>query len=159
MGLEIERKFLVRSDKLGPLPTGTFIRQSYLTIESTYSVRVRTRQGHAFLTVKENSDHLSRVEFEYSIPASDANYMLTHYCKGSPIEKTRYEIVYSNHKWEVDIFEGSNKGLMIAEIELNSENEAFERPPWLADEVTGTSKYYSTNLVNSPYKDWSAQDK
>lgn len=159
MGLEIERKYLIHPDKLGLLPTGAFIRQSYLTIESAYSVRVRIRQGHAFLTVKENSDHLSRIEFEYSIPSSDANYMLKHFCTYSLIEKTRYEIMYSNNTWEVDIFEGLNKGLMIAEIELNSENEAFERPPWLADEVTGDSRYYSTYLVKTPYKDWPIQEK
>ena len=159
MRLEIERKFLVDTDKLDPLPTGSFIRQSYLTLENTYCVRVRIRQGHAFLTVKENSKHLSRIEFEYPIPASDANYMLKHFCTRTLIEKTRYDIIYGGHKWELDIFEGVNKGLVIAEIELNSENETFEQPKWLTGEITGISRYYSTYLVNFPYKDWSKQDK
>lgn len=158
MGIEIERKFLVRTNKLGSLPVGSYIRQGFLVIEKAYCVRVRIRQGHAYLTVKGNTDSLARIEFEYSIPANDASYMLEHLCSQSFIEKTRYEIAYGDHTWEVDIFDGVHKGLVIAEIELNSENEAFERPPWLASEVTGDARYYSTYLIDHPYSEWADQN-
>lgn len=154
MGVEIERKFLIDETKLPTLQNGYTIKQGYIqTIDHT-TVRIRVRGQEAFLTIKGKSQGASRLEFEYPIPLNDAEEMLTNLCHASRVEKTRYLIEYEGHTWEVDIFEGSNKGLMIAEIELKSEDEAFPLPEWVTKEVTEDVRYFNANLVEKPYKSW-----
>ncbi len=154
MGVEIERKFLIDETKLPTLQNGYTIKQGYIqTIDHT-TVRIRVRGQEAFLTIKGKSQGASRLEFEYPIPLNDAEEMLTNLCHASRVEKTRYLIEYEGLTWEVDIFEGSNKGLMIAEIELKSEDEAFPLPEWVTKEVTEDVRYFNANLVEKPYKSW-----
>lgn len=153
---EIERKFLVDLDRV-PLPsTGTEIRQGYLPLsECTKTVvRVRTRGEAAYLTLKGENRGATRQEFEYAIPVSEARDILDDLCHKPLIDKTRYEISADNHLWEIDIFHGENRGLVVAEIELKDEDDHFERPDWLLEEVTGDSRYYNSNLLQKPYKDW-----
>ncbi len=136
MAKEIERKFLLRSEawraSAGP---GTPYRQGYLSTDKARTVRVRLAGEHGYLTVKGITVGASRDEFEYEIPAADARAMLDTLCERS-IEKTRYRIAHEGHTWEVDAFAGANAGLVVAEIELASEDEAFARPAWLGEEVT-----------------------
>lgn len=154
MGVEIERKFLIDETKLPTLQNGYTIKQGYIqTIDHT-TVRIRVRGQEAFLTIKGKSQGASRLEFEYPIPLNDAEEMLTNLCHASRVEKTRYLIEYEGHTWEVDIFEGSNKGLMIAEIELKREDEAFPLPEWVTKEVTEDVRYFNANLVERPYTSW-----
>ncbi len=154
MGVEIERKFLIDETKLPTLQNGYTIKQGYIqTIDHT-TVRIRVRGQEAFLTIKGKSQGASRLEFEYPIPLNDAEEMLTNLCHASRVEKTRYLIEYEGLTWEVDIFEGSNKGLMIAEIELKREDEAFPLPEWVTKEVTEDVRYFNANLVEKPYKSW-----
>lgn len=154
MGVEIERKFLIDETKLPTLQNGYTIKQGYIqTIDHT-TVRIRVRGQEAFLTIKGKSQGASRLEFEYPIPLNDAEEMLTNLCHASRVEKTRYLIEYEGLTWEVDIFEGSNKGLMIAEIELKREDEAFPLPEWVTKEVTEDVRYFNANLVERPYTSW-----
>ena len=154
MGIEIERKFLINKNKLSDLKNGYTIKQGYIqTIDHT-TVRVRIRNKEAFLTIKSKSLGASRLEFEYPIPLQDANEMLNKLCHTSRIEKTRYLIKHKGHLWEIDIFEGKNKGLIIAEIELESEDEKFAIPNWVTKEVTDDIKYFNSNLIENPYLDW-----
>jgi adenylate cyclase len=154
MGVEIERKFLIDKTKLPTLKNGYAIKQGYIqTVEQT-TVRIRIRDKDAFLTIKSKSQGASRLEFEYHIPLSDAQEMLTNLCHASRVEKTRYLIEHEGHTWEVDIFEGSNKGLIIAEIELKSEGETFSLPEWVTEEVTQDERYFNVNLVEHPYQEW-----
>jgi adenylate cyclase len=154
MGVEIERKFLIDRDKLETLKNGYQITQGYIkTIDHT-TVRVRIRDKDAFLTIKGKSTGASRLEFEYPIPLLDANDMLTNLCQTSFIEKTRYLVKHEGHVWEVDIFEGSNKGLVVAEVELGSENETFSLPNWVTKEVTDDMRYFNSNLIENPYLNW-----
>lgn len=155
---EIERKFLVDLDRV-PLPsTGIEIRQGYLPLsECTKTVvRVRTKGEAAYLTLKGENRGATRQEFEYAIPVSEACDILEDLCHKPLIEKTRYEISADNHLWEIDIFHGDNKGLVVAEIELKDESDHFERPDWLLEEVTGDPRYFNSNLLQMPYKDWGA---
>lgn len=155
---EIERKFLVDLDRV-PLPsTGIEIRQGYLPLsESTKTVvRIRTKGEVAYLTLKGENRGATRQEFEYAIPVSEALEILEDLCHKPLIEKTRYEISADNHLWEIDIFHGENKGLVVAEIELKDESDHFERPGWLLEEVTHDPRYYNSNLLQMPYKDWGA---
>lgn len=155
---EIEKKFLVNLDQV-PLPTGGIeIKQGYLPLseKSKTVVRVRTKGEEAFLTVKGENKGACRREYEYTIPVSEALELLEDLCHKPLIEKTRYEIPAANHLWEVDIFHGDNRGLVVAEIELADENEYFEYPDWLGEEVTADPRYYNSNLLQNPYKDWGA---
>ena len=154
MGIEIERKFLINRDKIGTLENGYQIKQGYIQTVDLTTVRVRIRDKEAFLTIKGKSEGASRLEFEYPIPLEDANDMLNNLCQTSFINKTRYLVKYKGHVWEVDIFEGSNKGLVIAEIELQSEDEVFTLPHWITKEVTDNTKYYNSNLIEYPYSRW-----
>ncbi|NNE63067.1 MAG: CYTH domain-containing protein [Gammaproteobacteria bacterium] len=155
---EIEKKFLVNLERVPLPPGGIEIKQGYLPLsEKTKTVvRVRVKGEEAFLTVKGESRGASRQEFEYTIPVSEALELLEDLCHKPLIEKTRYEIAAASHLWEVDIFHGDNKGLVVAEIELVDENEHFEYPDWLGQEVTADPRYYNSNLLQKPYKDWSA---
>lgn len=153
MGKEIERKFLVRGDSWRQ-GTGIHVRQGYISSDEKHSVRVRATSVGAYLTVKGTSRGAARSEFEYEIPMSDAEELLESICIKPLIEKVRYRIAYSGFTWEVDEFLGENRGLVIAEIELEREDQGFEKPEWIGAEVTGDHRYYNVNLVANPYTKW-----
>lgn len=158
MALEIERKFLVNSDDwrrdaTGALREGVRFRQGYIPSEAA-AVRVRMEGSQGVLTIKARSQGLARLEFEYPIPAADAQEMLDNVCSQPQIDKIRYCIPVGAHIWEVDEFLGDNAGLIVAEIELADENEAFERPSWLGAEVTHDSRYLNIHLARIPFRTW-----
>lgn len=155
MATEIERKFLVLDERWRrQAAAGVFMRQGYLSGGQQSSIRVRLQGAQAFLNIKSATLGVSRREYEYAIPIKDADELLNHFCDGPLIEKTRYEVEYAGHVWEVDVFAGDNAGLVVAEIELGSEDEVFEKPPWAGVEVSYDSRYYNVCLVKHPYKDW-----
>ena len=154
MGTEIERKFLVSGDGWRGNAPGGRIRQGYLSVDPARAVRVRTAGERAWLTVKGALTGLSRPEFDYAIPLADARQMLDALCRQPLIDKTRYHIRHGDHLWEVDEFHGANDGLVIAEVELESETESFARPPWLGPEVSDDPRYFNINLFRHPYRDW-----
>ena len=154
--IEIERKYLVTSEGFKSEAYKHYcIVQGFLNTDKERTVRVRIKGEQGFLTVKGKSseDGLSRFEWEKEISKADAQALLK-LCKKDVIDKRRYEIKVSNHIFEVDEFFGDNEGLIIAEVELNSENEQFIKPGWLGDEVTGDKKYYNSQLSELPYKNW-----
>lgn len=155
MGVEIERKFLVRDEswRVAASP-GTRYRQGYLASNPRCSVRVRTGGGQAWLNIKGATVGASRAEFEYPLPLADAQFMLEVLCEASLVDKTRHLVVVGAHTWEVDVFHGANEGLLVAEIELAEVDEAFERPPWAGEEVTGDVRYYNARLAVHPYREW-----
>jgi CYTH domain-containing protein len=153
---EIERKFLVLSEAFKKEAlTSTRITQGYLSIDPERTVRVRIRGERGYLTIKgkSNTSGTTRVEIEEEITFAKAKTLLS-LCLPGVIDKTRYEVSLGNHLWEVDEFYGNNQGLIVAEIELNGEDESFEKPAWLGIEVTGTKKYYNSQLSKLPYRDW-----
>ena len=155
MGVEIERKFLVRNrDWFARIYSSARIRQGYLVNERDLSVRVRTAGNEAWLTIKGPARGMSRPEFEYPIPRADAEQMLNNLCRKPLIEKTRYWLHHDDHTWEVDVFEGDNAGLVIAEVELGTTDEAVDLPPWAGTEVTDDPRYLNANLVTRPYRQW-----
>ena len=153
MGIEIERKFLVQGKPWAGL-TGKEYRQAYLTTDPERSVRVRVAAGQGFLTIKGRSSGATRTEFEYPIPLSDAQQMLEELCPASHIEKIRYHIEHAGLIWEVDVFRGDNKGLVIAEIELEQVNQEIVLPPWVGREVTGDKRFFNAYLTRHPYRTW-----
>ncbi len=156
MAQEIERKFLVINDRWRALATGEPYRQGYLaTARPGQSVRVRIAGAQGYLTIKGPTQGLTRAEFEYAIPVSDAEEMLETLCDRPLIEKKRYRLPIGNLVWEIDEFTGENAGLIVAEVELLSEDQPFEKPDWLGREVSGEARYYNASLVKSPYSDWS----
>lgn len=155
MAMEIERKFLVDNDKLVLPSYYKKIKQGYIPRGNSTTVRIRLSNDDAFLTIKGASiDFISRSEFEYKIPFNDANEILDTLCSESFIEKKRFEIFYEGKKWEVDIFEGLNRGLVVAEIELESVDEIFKLPEWVSTEVTKDKKYSNSNLISNPFVNW-----
>lgn len=154
MGTEIERKFLVRTDVWRLLAEGSRCRQGYLNLDKNRTVRVRTIDETGFITVKGSSKGAVRDEFEYEIPLADADAMLNKLCHIPIVEKMRYRIAYGGLTWEVDEFTGVNEGLIVAEVELEKEDQPFEKPTWVGSEVTGISKYYNANLVKQPFCQW-----
>jgi len=156
MPKEIERKFLVDPKLLPPLQNPHIIKQGYIpTRESGATVRVRISNENAFLTLKGKTTSLTRLEFEYAIPLEDAQKMLQELCVPPLIEKKRYLLPYKGHTWELDVFERDNEGLIVAEIELKREDEAFEKPVWITEEVSSDPRYRNANLVRHPYSLWS----
>lgn len=156
MGIEIERKFLVKNDDFKQESyQHTSIKQGFLNSNKNRIVRIRIADTLAFITVKgkSNLSGTTRFEWEKEINIQEAEELLL-LCEPSIIEKIRYCIKKENHTFEIDVFLGKNKGLVVAEIELTSENESFEKPDWLGKEVTGKIKYYNSNLSNHPYKEW-----
>ncbi|MFO7580957.1 CYTH domain-containing protein [Guyparkeria sp.] len=155
MAREIERKFLLadwswreeveRSDRLV---------QGYLNEEGGASVRVRHNGRQAFLNIKSRTLGISRDEFEYEIPMADAERMLDHLTCGPVIDKTRHFVRRDGLLWEIDEFHGANDGLVVAEVELEHEDQAFERPDWLGEEVSHDPRYYNVSLVKKPYSQW-----
>jgi CYTH domain-containing protein len=152
MATEIERKFLVKETPWRE-GTGTRYSQGYLSREKERTVRVRIAGVKAFLTIKGISRGATRAEFEYGIPVADAEQLLK-LCDGPIIEKNRYVIEHAGSTWEVDEFLGDNAGLVVAEIELQTEDQQFDRPPWLGVEVTRDQRYFNSNLVTHPYVKW-----
>ncbi len=153
MGVEIERKFLVDKELWRPADAGTAFRQGYLSRERGRTVRVRRAGEKGFLTIKGEAKGLVRPEYEYEIPARDADELLT-LCAGPLIEKRRHLVEHEGHTWEVDEFLGDNAGLLVAEIELDGPDEPFARPPWVAQEVTDDPRYLNANLVDHPFRRW-----
>jgi adenylate cyclase len=156
MGIEIERKFLVRNlDFKTESFEKKYIKQGYLNSNKNRTVRIRIADDIAFITIKgkSNTAGISRFEWEKEIPFSEADELLL-LCEPNLIEKQRYLIKKGIHTFEVDLFLGDNLGLIVAEIELSNENEEFEKPSWLAKEVTGELKYYNSSISKLPFKDW-----
>ena len=156
MGLEIERKFLVKStDFKKESCQKSYIKQGFLNSDKERTVRVRITDTKGFVTIKgkSNISGMSRFEWEKEISLKEAKELLS-LCEKGIIEKYRYCIRYNNHVFEVDEFLDNNKGLIIAEVELKSENDFFEKPSWLSKEVTGVVKYYNSNLSKHPYNEW-----
>ena len=154
MGQEIERKFLVTNDTWRRNATGTHYRQGFLSTEPERTVRVRIAGDRGTLTIKGKTIGATRPEFEYDIPREDAKQLLDTLCQRPLIEKVRHVLREGAHTWEVDVFEGDNTGLVVAEIELQREDEPFERPPWLGEEVTHDPRYFNASLVHKPYRGW-----
>ncbi|AYL99443.1 CYTH domain-containing protein [Mucilaginibacter celer] len=155
MAIEIERKFLVDKEKWQQLekPTPMHLRQGYIFSDESKTIRLRIADDQAFITIKGSTTGMSRSEFEYAIPVADAAQMLDDLAV-SELEKYRYNITYSGKLWEVDVFLGDNQGLVVAEIELDSEDEEFELPLWVTTEVTGDKRYYNSKLSIHPFKNW-----
>jgi adenylate cyclase len=155
MAQEIERKFLVKGDFKQESAKSTRITQGYLSSVPERTVRVRIKGEKGFITIKGigSASGASRYEWEKEIPVSEVDELLK-ICEAGVIDKTRYEVRKGLHTFEVDEFYGDNEGLIVAEVELSSEGEDFERPSWLGEEVTGDSRYYNSMLMKNPYKKW-----
>ena len=155
MNVEIERKFLVKSEAWRGLAEGVRFRQGYLQTHPC-TIRVRTEGERGVLTVKGQTRGFSREEFEYEIPRGDADRMLDTLALPSLIDKIRYKIPYQGFVWEVAEFLGDNAGLVVAEIELSDEGQAFELPDWIGEEVTGDRRYANSALSSCPFCTWQA---
>lgn len=155
---EIERKFLVDLKKWKPTDEGKKIEQGYLSVEQGRVVRVRIAGQNAFLTIKGKTHEISRTELEYEIPVEDAKVLL-QMCLDVPIQKTRFIEMVNGHKWEIDIFEGANQGLVMAEIELKSEDQKFDLPEWVLNEVSYDHRFFNSWLSKNPYSTWKADAK
>jgi len=154
MGIEIERKFLIKCYAWRSLAELTKYRHGYLSSSNERVVLVRTINDKGFLTIKGITTGATRMEFEYEIPVADADAMLDDMCERYLIEKKRYKIEYRGFIWEVDEFFGENQGLIVAEVELESEDQSYEKPEWIGEEVTGDPKYFNSNLALNPYLKW-----
>lgn len=155
MALEIERKFLVKGDFMPDVISSSRIVQGYLASSPTASVRIRIYGEKGYMTVKGRMSEsgMSRFEWEKEIPADEA-LLLLRLCAGGVIDKVRHIVPFAGHNFEVDVFGGANDGLVLAEVELSSEDEAFEKPSWLGQEVTGDMRYHNSMLLKHPYKKW-----
>jgi adenylate cyclase len=156
MAIEIERKFLVRDTDFLEGQQGIEFKQGYLNREAA-TVRVRVAGKLAFLTIKGKTEGISRSEFEYPIPVNDAEDMLSTLCALPPIEKTRYLINHADKCWEVDVFHGVNLGLIVAEVELNNENEPLPLPDWVGAEVSHETRYFNSQLASHPFCQWAQE--
>ncbi|WP_051945843.1 CYTH domain-containing protein [Verrucomicrobium sp. BvORR106] len=153
MGVEIERKFLICSNLWRSGPPGVAYRQGYLCRDKERTVRVRLAGSQAYVTIKGARSGLSRAEFEYAIPPADAELML-QMCLPPLIEKTRYLRAHGGFVWEIDEFHGENAGLVVAEIELPSEETPFDKPSWAGTEVSHDPRYFNSRLAEHPYSEW-----
>ncbi|MHA1564039.1 MAG: CYTH domain-containing protein [Alphaproteobacteria bacterium] len=154
MAWEIERKFLVKGDEWRKLGEGVLYRQGYISVAVRSVVRVRTVGKKGCIGIKSLVNDISRREFEYEIPLTDANEMLDTVCMKPLIEKHRYTIRQGELVWEVDEFHGENEGLIVAEVELTDENQPVALPAWVGEEVSGDPKYLNANLVKHPFNQW-----
>ncbi len=155
MAIEVEHKFLLANDDWRKQVTRSVeYRQGYLTSEPTSSIRVRISDNHAWLNIKSATIGTQRHEFEYEIPLNDGNEIIDCLCRKPLIEKTRHFIDLGKHLWEIDEFKGANEGLIVAEIELGSAGEVFDKPSWLGAEVTHDLRYYNNNLAATPFTEW-----
>ena len=158
MSLEIERKFLLAGEDWRQLAAAEYYCQGYLCSGKDCVVRVRIAGGKANITIKGPTVGASRLEYEYPIPLEDAQALLAELAEKPLIEKFRYSIPYKGMLWEVDEFLGINRGLVLAEVELEHEEQLFEKPTWIGHEVTGDPRYYNANLVRNPYLHWAKPD-
>jgi len=154
MAQEIERKFLVKNNSYRQLGSHLHIHQGFLSTEKERVVRVRIHGKKAFLTIKGITKGITRAEYEYKIPVADAKNMLENLCMKPTIEKYRYNVNIEGFIWEIDEFLRENEGLIMAEIELKSDDQQFPKPEWIGEEVTGDARYYNANLVKNPFKSW-----
>lgn len=156
MNKEIERKFLVEDKNTDSWRNAIYseIRQGYLSVDKQRTVRVRIAGSAAYLTIKGITEGATRAEYEYPIPVSHAREMLDSLCLRPQIEKRRHRVEYGGLIWEVDEFYGDNAGLIVAEVELKSAQQVFDKPSWAGKEVTDDPRYYNANLVNHPYSKW-----
>ena len=159
MAQEIESKFLLTGEGWRVLAKGVEYRQGYLCASKERAVRVRIAGERGYLTIKGQTVGAARSEFEYEIPLTEAREMLDQLCPQPQIEKKRYTIPFAGHVWEIDEFFGLNQGLVIAEIELEREDQVFERPEWIGAEVTGDPRYYNAALCVAPYSTWKGPNK
>jgi len=160
MAIEIERKFLLKDDSWREFCSKKIeLRQAYLSTSPDCTVRVRVSDIEAWVTIKGRSHNISRSEFEYLIPKSDAENMLLEFAAENIIEKVRYFIKYKGSEWVVDEFFGRNRGLVLAEIELNSEDHVCEIPAWIGTEVSEDHRYSNSNLSQNPYLSWGKSRK
>ena len=154
MAIEIERKFLVRDDSWKDAVQKSLVcKQGYLVCDRNSTIRIRVMGERAYLTIKGATYGLSRSEYEYEIPVIEAEGML-QFCADLPVEKMRHYIQHGGMTWELDVFSGTNTGLIMAEIELVSEDQAFDRPEWAGEEVSGDERYYNGYLSKRPYSLW-----
>lgn len=155
MAIEIEHKFLVKSDLWKSVVPGksSRIRQGYLSTDPNKSVRIRTLDQNGFVTIKGMSYGAKRMEYEYEIPFKDALELLDGFC-ANLIDKTRNYVLHDDKTWEVDVFDGLNAGLIIAEIELNQEEETYSKPEWIGEDVTRDFRYSNSNLSHCPFSTW-----
>ncbi len=155
MGIEIERKFLVDHNKWQQIakPEGTHYRQGYLLNDDHRTIRVRITDKQGYITLKGATNGISRKEFEYKIPVEEGKEILDGFAI-SEVEKIRYRITFAGKLWEVDEFLSKNAGLIMAEIELYDENEPFEKPDWITNEVSDDERYYNSNLSVKPFSSW-----
>lgn len=154
MPKEIERKFLVTNDSWRHSAEGVFYRQGYFPTEDKITIRVRTAGNNGYLTIKGARTGSVRSEYEYEIPFEEAEEMLKLLCRKPLIEKRRFKLEFEGHVWEIDEFEGENKGLILAEVELASEDESIQLPEWIGEEVTDDYRYYNAYLVDHPFSEW-----
>jgi adenylate cyclase len=155
---EIERKFLVDRTRWTPQGDGVHLVQGYLSSHPERVVRVRMAGDVATLTIKGKTQGISRAEYEYTIPVADAEQMLAELCERPLIDKHRYTEAVGGHTWEIDVFHGDNDGLVLAEVELASESQAVELPPWVTDEVSHDPRYFNANLLTAPFSTWKPQN-
>ncbi|MEH1900989.1 MAG: CYTH domain-containing protein [Nostoc sp.] len=154
MAKEIERKYLVRGDSWRGLAEGSVYRQGYIPTQDNVTVRIRIVGEKSYLTIKGPNIKYSRLEFEYPIPIEDAQEILETLCERPFIEKIRFKIKSGGLIWEIDEFDGVNKGLILAEVELSDENQQIELPIWIGEEVSDDSRYFNSNLVKHPFSQW-----
>lgn len=154
MGKEIERKYLVKNEDWKKLAEGVYYKQGYLSTVKERTVRVRTVGEKGYLTIKGLTVGVSRSEFEYQIPAEEANQMLDNLCEKPIIEKLRAKVDYKGLTWEIDEFHGENEGLVVAEVEIQDENQVIELPDWVGEEVSGDPRYFNSNLIKNPFTKW-----
>nr|WP_187362715.1 CYTH domain-containing protein [Massilia rubra] len=154
VGVEIERKFLLVGDAWRSLGEPVLLRQGYLSTDPDRTVRVRIEGEGATLTIKGRSEGATRGEWEYPVPLADAGELLDRLCQQPIIEKYRRRITFAGNVWEVDEFLGANAGLMFAEIELASEDQAFDKPDWIGEEVTHDRRYFNSSLIRLPFSQW-----
>ena len=154
MGVEIERKFLVKDGSWQPAMRSVRLRQAYISTGPPASVRVRIAGDVAILNIKRQTGSITRDEFEYSIPVADAEAIMQGLCVGRPVEKTRHYVVFEGLTWEIDVFEGANAGLVVAEVELEREDQDCPLPPWVGEEVSTDPRYLNANLALDPYTEW-----
>ena len=154
MGREIERKFLVKGDLCYRNMHGSLYRQGYLCLSKNRTVRIRTVDQRGLIGIKGITKGISRDEYEYEIPFRDADKILYTLCERPLIEKRRYEIEYDGMIWQVDVFLGENKGLVLAEVELENESQQISLPDWIGKEVSEDPRYFNVNLVKNPFTTW-----
>jgi adenylate cyclase len=154
MAEEIERKFLVKGDQWKAGAKAVAIKQGYIFTAERKSVRVRVKGDQGYITIKAAKSGFTAAEFEYEIPLADAEELLLNICEQPVLDKIRYLVAHQGLTWEVDVFGGANEGLIVAEIELQSEDQSFARPDWIDQEVTGDDRYFNSRLSKRPFRSW-----